>query len=287
MLSVTFRRKVWQFPVRWSELTPEHSRLFIRMASEMADFEAGRTDFDTFTVGMTLAILGIRKVKGGFTGTFAENIYRLGEQLDFPYRIVTAPDGTKEAILTVNLSENLIPRLRHRRGYSFRYDLSGKMDCSLTAEQYIDVLALMQAWQKTRRRSALESIAATLYPGVNPRRLSDAELYGVYYNFRGILSWIRAIPAYGLIFRTASETEGAPAPRKAPAGLSSSIYSLAKAGYGSIDDIAHLPLFNYLDLLLQQTVESIRSLAAASLKPTQISSKLDLPVELILEYVKE
>jgi len=287
MLSVTFNRKTRHFPTRWNELTPKDGRLFIRMASEMADFEAGRIDFDTFTVGTTIAILGIRKVKGGFTGLFAENIYRLGEMLDFPYRLITRPDGTREAVLTVCLSENLIPRLRGRRGYSFRYDLSGQMDCSLTAEQYIDVLSLMQAWQKTRRRTALEAIARTLYPGVRTERLSDAELQGVYYNFRGILTWIRAIPAYAILFRTASEGEGAAAPRKAPSGLSSSIYSLAKAGYGSIDEIAALPLFNYLDLLLQQTAESIRSLAAASLKPTQISAKLDIPVELILEYVKE
>ena len=67
-----------------------------------------------------------------------------------------------------------------------------------------------------------------------------------------------------------------------PVGLAAGIFSLAKAGYGDIDTIRNLPLLSYLSLLVQQTIDSVKALEAAKLKPTEIADRLHLPTELIL-----
>lgn len=281
MITVTLKSRPYAFPTRWEEFTPAMGRTFLRMAHEMALFETGAVPFDEFTVTLTLAILGVDKVRK-MTDEFSENIYRLGEHLRFPYTVRTLEDGSRVADLTVCLSENLLPEIGGVRGYTFRRESSGRMDCSLTAEQYIDALELMQAWQNTKQTSALENLVRTLYPGA--KRIQPDEAFAVYYNFRGILAWIRSIPAYALIFPP--EESGHPGSGRNPVGLASSIFTLAKAGYGDINAIKDLPLFSYLGLLMQQTIESIRTLAASGLKPTQISERLGLSIDLVLQHTK-
>ena len=280
MLTLTLKKKAYAIPDRWSELTPADGGRFIRMAAAMAAFEEG-CSFDEFRTLFTLAALGVRKVPE-ITDTLSENIYRLSERLGFAYALQEREDGRTVAEITVVLAENLLPVLHGRKGYRFHRDPSGKMDCSLTAEQYIDALSLLQAYQATRQRSALLELARVLYPGL--KETDPDELQAVAYNFRGILAWIRAIPNYALIFSSAPAPGTAPV--RNPVGLASSIYTLAKEGYGSIDEVKALPLFGYLDLLLQQSIETIRTLAASRMKPTQIAERLNLPTELVLDYTR-
>ena len=279
MITLTLKKKPNNFPTRWEEFTPKDGETFKRMAREMAFFELGVHNFDAFTVSLTIAILGVKKVSG-FTDEFSENIFRLGEHFTFPYVLRTREDGSREASISVRLSENLLPVLNGTRGYAFSREDSGRMECSLTAEQYIDSLELMQAYQATRQVSALENMVRVLYPGI--RKIRPDDIWGVYYNFRGILAWLRSIPSYAIIFPP--EETAKPGAVRNPAGLSASIFSLAKAGYGDINAIKDLPLFSYLGLLIQQTVESIRTLAASGMKPTQISEKLGLPIETVVPY---
>ncbi len=283
MLYLTLKKKQYCFPTSWKDITPEKfPKTFVRICTAMADFEEGLTDFDTFKTALTVAILGLRNVKvSEFNDTLSENIFRLSEQFTFPYILRERQDGITVCELSVILSDNILPEIRGKKGYLFHYDPSGRMDCDLTAERYIDALSLMQAWQNSRQFSALESLARTLYPGL--KEVSREEALAVYYNFRGILAWIRIIPAYALIF---TAPESAEVSGKNPVGLASSIYSLAKAGYGSINTVKDLPLFDYLDLLLQQSIESIRTLAAAGMKPVQVAERLGLPTDLVLEYAK-
>lgn len=283
MLYLTLKKKRYALPTSWAELVPsQDADRFIRMCREMNLYELGTVHFEHFRIAMTIAILGLRNNKiSSFSDNLSENLFRLGEQLSFPYRL-KEQDGGTVCEMTITLSDNLIPKLHGTPGYRFHYDPSGRVDCDLTAERYIDALSLMQAWHSSRQVTALEALAKTLYPGL--KRVKPDEAFAVYYNFRGILSWIQAIPSYRLIF-TAPETDGTE-PRKNPVGLASSIYSLSKAGYGPIDSVKDLPLFDYLDILLQQSIESIRTLAASNLKPTQIAERLSLPTDLVLEYTQ-
>ena len=285
MITLTLKKKPYTFPTRWEEFTPELGRTFVRLSREMALFETGVHTFDAFKVAITIAILGLREGKiPAFTDEFNENIFRLGEHFTFPYSIRQQEDGSRVADITISLSENILPTLQGTKGYSFRREPSGRMDCTLTAEQYIDSLELMQAYQNSHHVGALENLVKTLYPGI--RRATADEVWAVYYNFRGIINWIRNIPSYALIFTTDDSGAQEGGQRRNPVGLASSIYSLAKAGYGDINTVKVLPLFSYLALLMQQTIESIRTLAASNMKPIQISERLHLPVDLVLQYSK-
>ena len=282
MLYLTLKKKRYSFPTSWREFTPAEAGMFRRMAREMNLYENGMVHFEYFRIALTIAILGLRNTKvPGLEGELAENLFRLSEQLSFPFAIHEGAEGESVCEMTVCLSDNLFPVLHGHRGYIFHYDQSGKVDCDITAERYVDCLSLMQAWQKSKVPTALESMVRTLYPGI--RKVTPDDALAVYYNFRGILSWIRAIPAYRLLF---TPSEGGDQGKKNPIGLASSIYSLSKAGYGPIESVKDLPLFDYLDILLQQSIESIRTLAASGMKPVQVAERLGLPTDLVLEYIQ-
>ena len=68
-------------------------------------------------------------------------------------------------------------------------------------------------------------------------------------------------------------------------GLEGSIYTLAKAGYGNYRDICRLNLFTYLDMLLDQSIESVRTLKGCGLKPIEIAEKLHLDINQIADLL--
>lgn len=283
MLTVIFKKKRYAVPSEWRELTPENSRQFVRLCGEMARFEAGVSDIARFRLGLVLALMDIdvRKIRSE-SAEMNETFFRMGEMLTFPY-VVDERDGRYVAAIDIRLSCNLLPKIRGVAGYEFCILPDGQVRCSLTADNYIDALGLMQAFQEGHDLRTLRSLAELLYPGIRKHKPSEEELYAIWYNLRGILDWIRALPTYSLIFASA----GSASPSGNPVGLSASIFQLAKAGYGDIDTIRRLNLFNYLDLLVQQTVESIRSFSALKMGATEIADRMHLPVALILPVVQD
>lgn len=277
MIGLTLGRKHYNLPARWNEVS---GREFPLLAEAMHDFESGADTFEQFKIRTTAALTGLRpKRLSKLTDALAENLFRLSEILNFGYEV----EGS-EARLTVCLNRNLLPVVRRVKGYTFRHDPSGELDSDLSAEQYIDAVSYMQAYVATRQESALYSLALTLYPGLNKRRRPDARtLYAIFYNFRGILEYLRSLPTYQLIFHEPLERRES----QNPVGMAGSIYSLAKAGYGDIETVKGLPLFTYLDILLQQTIESIRAYAGSKMKPGEISEKMNMPVELILPFIED
>lgn len=282
MLTLTFKKKRYLVPSEWRELTPDDGRRFVRLCGEMARFEAGVSDIDRFRLGITLAMMDIdvRKIHET-TAEFGETLFRVSEMLTFPY-VVEESDGRATAAIEIRLSRNLLPKLRGVSGYEFEVMPDGQVRCSITADQYVDILGLMQAFQASHDPRTLLSLAELLYPGVRKHKPTEEELYAVWYNLRGILDWIRALPSYALVFSARPSRQQA-----SPVGLASSIFQLAKAGYGDIDTIRGLNLFSYLDLLVQQTVDCIRTFAGMKMTAGEIAERLRLPVDLLAPYLKE
>ena len=54
---------------------------------------------------------------------------------------------------------------------------------------------------------------------------------------------------------------------------------------GIFSDICNVNLFTYLDLLLDQSIESVRTLKGAGLKPTEIAEKMHLHPEQIMNLI--
>lgn len=279
-------RKTRQVPNRWHELDEAQ---FVRLCGAIADFESGVTTFEQFKVMTVAAILDLKVSSLKMTDTLFENLFRISEQLDFPYRIHEREDR-KEVEFRICVNRQMLPKVKQNKGYVFNVD-SGMIETSIVSEQYVDAISVMKLYSSSREDSALDMLVKVLYcplpyskenmQKVKLHQFSRAQKLAAYYNFRGLLEWIRRIDKYDIIFNSAEDRPG-----KSPLGMEGSLYSLSKAGYGVFRDICNLDLFTYLDLLLSMTIESIHSLKGCGLKPTEIAEKLNLTVGQISSVVE-
>lgn len=271
-------RKTRQIPNRWHELDEDQ---FTRLCGAIASFEKGETTFEQFKVMTVAAILDLDVTRLKMTDTLFENLFRISEQLGFPYRIHEKEDR-KEVEFRICVNRQMLPKVKHNKGYVFNVD-SGMIETSIVAEQYIDAISVMKLYSSGHKDSALDILVKVLYcplpyskdnmQKVMLHQFSREQKVAAYYNFRGLLEWIRKIDKYDLIFNSAEPRSG-----RSPIGLEGSLYSLSKAGYGIYKDICSLDLFTYLDMLLSQTIESIHSLKGCGLKLTEIAEKLNLTI---------
>jgi hypothetical protein len=279
-------KKTRQVPNRWHELNEEQ---FVRLAGAIADFEAGITNFEQFKVMTVAAILDLKIDRLKMTDTLFENLFRISEQLDFPYRLHEKEDH-KEVEFKICINRQMQPKVNQNKGYVFTVE-SGMIETSIVSEQYVDAISVMKLYSSDHSEQTLDMLVKVLYcplpyskeniQKVKPHKFSREQKLAVYYNFRGLLEWIRRIDKYDLIFNSAEEKPG-----KSPLGMEGSLYSLSKAGYGVYADICKMDLFTYLDLLLSQTIESIHSLKSCGLKPTEIAEKLNLTVGQISSFIE-
>ena len=271
-------KKTRQVPNRWHELSEEQ---FVRLAGVIADFEAGITNFEQFKVMTAAAILDLKIDRLKMSDTLFENLFRISEQLDFPYRLHEKEDR-KEVEFRICINRQMQPKVKQNKGYVFTVD-SGMIETSIVSEQYVDAISVMKLYSSDHSEQALDMLVKVLYcplpyskeniQKVKLHQFSRNQKLAAYYNFRGLLEWIRKIDKYDIIFNSAEDKPG-----KSPIGMEGSLYSLSKAGYGVFRDICNLDLFTYLDLLLSQTIESIHTLKGCGLKPTEIAEKLNLTV---------
>lgn len=279
-------RKTRQVPNRWHELSQNQ---FIRLCGAIADFETGITTFEQFKIMTVAAILDLKVNKLKMTDVLFENLFRISEQLDFPYEIHEKEDH-KEVEFRICVNKQMMPKVKQNKGYVFTVD-SGMIETSIISEQYVDAISLMKLYSSEHSVQVLDMLVKVLYcplpyskenlQKVNPHQFNYEQKLAAYYNFRGLLEWIRRIDKYDLIFNSAESRSG-----RSPLGMEGSLYSLSKAGYGVYRDICKLDLFTYLDLLLSMTVESIHSLKSCGLKPTEIADKLNLTVGQISSVIE-
>lgn len=279
-------RKSRQVPNRWHELDEAQ---FVRLSGAIADFEAGVTTFEQFKVMTVAAILDLKVNRLKMTDTLFENLFRISEQLDFPYRILEKEDR-KEVEFRICVNRQMMPKVKQNKGYVFTVD-SGMIETSIVSEQYVDALSVMKLYSSDHSEQTLDMLVKVLYcplpyskenmQKVKLHQFTREQKLAAYYNFRGLLEWIRRIDKYDIIFNSAEDRPG-----RSPLGMEGSLYSLSKAGYGVFRDICKLDLFTYLDLLLSMTIESIHSLKGCGLKPTEIAEKLNLTVGQISSVVE-
>ena len=269
-------------PSRWDDFTPEHRMQFISLCCVMDDFERGVTSFKQFQLCAAFGLLCVDMEKIHRPGeVLFENAYKLTELLTFPYRIQEEEDGSRTASPYICLSRNLLPQLGEHKGYTLEITPAGVVDCSLTAEQYVDALTLTDLYTKTRTPATLEQLTDVLYGGHDG--IDIYEQTAVYYNFRGFLEWLQGLPQYAIIFRHTAKKKGG----DSPLGLASSIFTVSKQGYGTLKEIKELDVFSYLGVLVQMSIDSIHQLAAVGLKPGEISEKTRIPIDLVLQHTTD
>lgn len=279
-------RKTRQVPDRWEEIDREQ---FIRLSEVIYSFESGKIDFEEFKIMTVAAILDLRISRLKMTDTLYENLFRISEHVDFLYLLHDNPNG-KEVEFRICLNRQLLDNIKGETGYLFHVN-DGIIETSLVAEQYVDALSILKLYSRKHDLQTLDTLIRVLYCKapyckeninlVNIKKFTFKEKLAVYYNFRGILEWIRKIDKYDLIFNSAESRTSI-----SPIGMEASLYSLAKAGYGFLNDVCKLNLFTYLDLLLSQTIDSILSLKSCGMKPTEVAEKLNLTVGQISQFIE-
>lgn len=291
MTKIILNGHTYELPARWSEVTDR--RQFMALSTAIFRMETGVTTFDEFRTELAVAALGLdlRKVKPG--DNLYENIFRVGELITFPYTLQDEPDGRQLLAINIRTDNNVMGPVNGIPGYRYRTDAAGVVDTDLTAGQYIEGIALLNHWSAVIRRSGnedaalevLASIVNTLYPLPAPHysrlltSFSREEKLGILYNFRGITESIAADPDYDLIF---NHTDHSAAP--SPVGLQSSVFALSKAGLGDVEKVRSLDVHTYLSALVQQTIDSIHTLAGAGLKTGKIAQKLHLTAEQVAPF---
>lgn len=296
MITYRLRRHSYRIPDRWDDFTPQLSEKFVRICGAFELFETGKIDFHSLEVAVAVALLGMDlTMVPKQNNILAENIFRLTEKLHFPYRFHDNEDGSRTVSVNMVLHANLLPRIRRFRGYRFNVTPDGMVDCSITAEQYVEALSLMELYGKTRKDEVLDELFGTMYlqgsaagckvsckgAGKGASRLPRVYKVAVYYNLRGILEWLKMLPDFRLIFSPGERKSGG----SSPLGLSSSIFTLSKSGYGTLKEIQDLDLLSYLGALVQMNIDGIYALRSAGLKAGEIAEKMNLPLDCVLPYL--
>ena len=279
---IIFRLHKHEYPVpdRWEDFTPENAGKFVRLCQAFELFETEKADFSQMKVAVVAALLGMDvSMVPRQNDTLAENIFRLSERLQFPFRFSENEDGSRTVFVNVVLRTNLLPRIRSRKGYKFHITKEGMVDCNITAEQYVEAMSLMDLYTRTRKSDVLDSLSRILYPGLN--NAPYAYKLAAYYNFRGILEWISHLPDFKMIFTSREKKHGG----SSPLGLSGAIFTLSKSGYGTLKEIQELDLFSYLGALVQLNIDGIYSLQSVGLKAGEIAEKMNLPLDCVLPYL--
>lgn len=161
---------------------------------------------------------------------------------------------------------------------------------SITAEQFTDGWEYYKLYLQTNDKRNIDILAGVLYtkPEIySPREvanttvglnsLTDLEKYVIFLQFKSIIDYIYAHPAFGVLF-----CGGEPAkPDKITLGFGGQIFSLAAKGYGDINTIAKKNFVDFLALMLDMLINDLRTMKDYDMKPHEIAKKTKLPIDVI------
>lgn len=289
MTRVTLGRKTYDIPARWSEV--KDLAQFIRICKVLFDYESGAAGYDELRISLAVAALGLEVGCLKPTDILYENLFRISEHITFPYTVTDMPDGSTSVGIDILMTDNLLAEISGCRGYRYITSPSGVVDTDLTAQQYVDALQLLQLYSLRLKQGCgrdmllgvLRALFNTLYRPAEAVEPPEDELIALLYNYRGIMATLQADPDYALIF-SKDEPQQRPA-AASPVGAQAAIFALSKAGFGDIAQIRSLDVHTFLAAMVQQTIDSIHTLAGAKMGAAAISEKLNLPLEQVLPFV--
>lgn len=177
-------------------------------------------------------------------------------------------------------------------GPFFEVDKNGLASTDIMAGEFVDAYEFYSIYQATGDRLYRRKLCLTLYrqdrsvytgaetrvPGyLGTTIIAPHVEYAVFLFFQNLLEYLFKSP-YGILFGR-SENKTA----KISLGMISTIYSLAKEGYGTKEDISRLNLADYLNMMIKQVIDAVSSLRSLDKSDTEIASELELPIETIMK----
>ncbi len=194
----------------------------------------------------------------------------------------------------LSIRRQLLPELRLSRrqklkGYSF--DCCRIPETNIAAEQFIDANQAYEAFEESRDFAYLDLLTAILYcqpySSEKARALVEqlqsvpVELKNaVLLNFLGILNYLFRETKDSVLFSQA----GSKTKKKNLLGMSAILFSMSEKGYGSLQEVAGLNLFTFLDLIYKNISDAINECLSLEMSKEEISEKLDIPINVINEF---
>lgn len=187
------------------------------------------------------------------------------------------------------LPEVRISRRQKLKGYSF--DCCRIPETNMTAEQFIDANQAYEAFEESRDLAYLDLLTAILYcnPYTSEKARALTELIqavsielknAVLLNFLGILNYLFRETQYSVLF----SQSGSKNKKKNRLGISAILFSMSEKGYGSLQEVAGLNLFTFLDLIYKNISDAVNECLSLEMSKEEISEKLDIPMNVINEF---
>lgn len=197
------------------------------------------------------------------------------------------------ASINFNMKRNPLLSFRHLEtvlhGPFFECDRKGLAITDMTAGEFVDAYEYYSLYLSTQDELYMRKMCLTLYrenravygnesriPGMLATVPIDARVqYAVFLFFQNFMEYLVKSP-YGLLFgKSEKKSEGI------SLGMISTIYSLSKEGYGTTQEISRLNLADYLNMLLKQLIDAVKSLRSLKKTDTQIAEELEINYETV------
>jgi len=318
MLTLCLNDKEYEFTNSWEELTQDQFIYLVDLLSKYHQgiLDAGEVRIHYFLKVAGLKPRRIRKAER--EQLFSENVYRAASMINFFFKWVYTnkksfanfptelqeqlthadpedlPDSVDvraarkmkrylevDAVFARNLVTK-IPGIHSMKAYRFTLE-DDFLDTSLTAAQYVDAYSVWESWSERNDSKTLDLLCAILYQEKNyssERAHNRLELAGtismkikqaIVLNFMAIHVFFSQRTKYAILFSgTESDKKG-----KISLGFHDSIYSLIKAGYG---DVEKMDLVKFLDLMLKELKDSVKTLHDNEMKIEDIAAHAKLTV---------
>lgn len=317
MLTLYLKDKEYNFPNEWGELTPEQF-VYLTSLLQLLQTGRLKLDEVKVMYFLKVADLMPRRFrKMEKEELFAENVYRATEKINFFIKYVysnkmafdkldlelkelvskTDPELLEDtaeirAIRKLKRSieidmvfpYNLIPKLPGTKFKGYQFELKEDfLHTSFTAAQYVDAYSVFEQWSKTNSNETLNLMFGILFQDKSYseevahknqekiRKIPYDVKYAVMINFMAIHLFLAHRTKYAILFSGSGSDKAG----KISLGFHDSIYSLAKTGYGEVEK---MNLVKFLDLMLKELKDSVKTMHDSEMKLEDIASKAKLTV---------
>ena len=313
MLTIYFGQHSYQIQDQWEDLTPDQ---FIHLVDLLTSFTNGDLTTDMVRTLFFLKVAGIkpRRIRSKEKEElYSENVFRISRRLNFMFRVVYE---NEKAIQSMNpevrhellrwlpeeiegdipelriarklkkhieidciFAKNLVPEIRMRRAIypGFRMNRIGEvLNTDLPAGDFIDATTLHDQYMKSGSEEILNQMVSLLYklPEGVAASIPAGTRAAILFNFRAILLFLTHQTQYGILWKAGKTNQD----EKISIGFVDSLYSLAKAGYGDTTRLKTISVVEFLDLLLKEVIDTVKTLKDAKMDLTKIAevTKLSL-----------
>ena len=159
----------------------------------------------------------------------------------------------------------------------FRMNRIGEvLNTDLPAGDFIDATTLHDQYMKSGSEEILNQMVSLLYklPEGVAASIPAGTRAAILFNFRAILLFLTHQTQYGILWKAGKTNQD----EKISIGFVDSLYSLAKAGYGDTTRLKTISVVEFLDLLLKEVIDTVKTLKDAKMDLTKIAevTKLSL-----------